>query len=446
MRDKLDIELIDLGEVEAKNIARRIRAFAIGAGGSSAAPKAAQPRKRANRLAIIAAALAALILAGVGGWSLLTAPETAKIEDMAFPLPDRPSLAVMPFRVTGADEAAGVLAEALAQDVTAKLAQVSGLFVISSSAMFEYRDRAVSTKTVAEELGVRNIVTGSVRETADGYGVAVEIVDAISGQAIFSGDFKGGERALFELQEDISAAIARELAANLTRTAVDARTTADPEAYLLWYRGSRYFTVAPTPDTMSAARALAQQAIALDPHFGRAHALLAYARTQEGYFKFVEDWKAALQDGYALSETAVEIAPDDWYAMEVRAYATMNVRRYEEALAYFDRAIELAPAQTSILIGSALPLLFLGRPDEAAKRVKTAKRLNPFHGWNAPQFHGMALYMKEDYDAALVELETSGRLNPDFIGNLLWRAATYGQLGRTEDAANAVEAILKINP
>lgn len=442
VRDRMDITLTDLGEVEVKNIARPVRVFSIG----EAAAKPATVRSRKPLVAAVFATLGLLVVAGYIGWNAINAPETAKVENMAFPLPDRPSLAVLPFRVSGDDEAASVLAEALALDVTSKLAQVSGLFVISSAATLAYADRTVSPKIVAEELGVRNIVTGAVRETVEGFGVAVDIVDAISGQAIFSGDFKGGEQSLFELQEDISAAIARELAANLTRTAVDARTTASPEAYLLWYRGSRYFAVAPTPDTMSAARALAQQAIALDPEFGRAHALLAYARTQEGYFKFVENWQEAVQDGLDLSKTALAIAPDDWYATEVRAYATMNVRRYEEALEYFDKAINLAPAQTSILVGSTLPLLFLGRADEALKRVKTARRLNPFHDWNVPQFQGMALFMKQDYDAALEQLETSGRLNPNFIGNLLWRAATYGQLGDDKKAAEAVDAILKINP
>lgn len=448
VRDRLDIALTDLGEVQVKNIARPIRAFAVGDGGGalSIAHGAGATPKGTRRIWIVAAALIALAAAGFGGWSVLNAPETAKVENMAFPLPDRPSLAVTPFRVSGDDEAAGVLAEALAEDVTAKLAQVSGLFVISSSAMLEYRDRIVSPKTVAEELGVRNVVTGAVRETADGYRVGVEIVDAISGQAVFSGDFTGGRQALFELQEDISAAIARELAANLPRTAVAAPTTASAEAYLLWYRGSRYFNVAPRPDTMSAARALAQRSLAIDPGFGRAQALLAYIRTQEGYFRFVENWREALQEGYDLAKTAVATAPDDWYAQEALAFATMNLRRYEESLAVFDRAISLAPAQPSTLTTSALPLLFLGRPDEAIRRLRTARRLNPFHNWSVPQFLGMGLYMKEDYAAAMVELDAAARLNPNFVGNLLWRAATHAQLGQQEKAAGVVAAILKINP
>lgn len=263
---------------------------------------------------------------------------------------------------------------------------------------------------------------------------------------MFSGDFPGRTQTLFALQEEVADAIARELAVNLPRTAVAAQTTANAEAYLLWYRGSRYFNVAPRPDTMSAARALAQRALSIDPNFGRAQALLAYIRTQEGYFRFVENWQEALQEGYDLAKVAVTANPDDWYAQEVRAFATMNLRRYEESLVVFDKAIGLAPAQPTTLTTSALPLLFLGRPDEAIRRLRTAERLNPFHNWSVPQFLGMGFYMKEEYEAALVQLETSAMLNPNFIGNLLWRAATYAQLGQQEKAREAVAAILKINP
>ena len=447
IRDRLDVALTDLGEVEVKNIVRPVRVFAIG--GQSAkppiparpAPGSARPRR------LIGAALALLLAAlGFAVWQLAPSADRADPDNMAFPLPDQPSLAVMPFRAVGADEDVGILAEALAQDVAAKLARVSGLFVISSNATFAYGDRTVSPKVVAEELGVRNVVTGLARQTSDGVSVAVEIVDAISGQTVFSGDFAGRTQSFFELQEEVASAIARELAVNLPRTAASGRATASAEAYLLWYRGARFFNEAPRPDTMSAARALAQRSLALDPGFGRAQALMAYLRTQEGYFRFVDDWRDALDEGYELGKLAVEAAPDDWYAHEALAFATMNLRRYEEALAVFDKAIDLAPAQPTTLTTSALPLLFLGRPDEALKRLRTAKRLNPFHNWNVPQFMGMGHYMKEDYEAALVELETSARLNPNFIGNLLWRAATHGQLGQRDKAAEAVDAILKINP
>lgn len=124
----------------------------------------------------------------------------------------------------------------------------------------------------------------------------------------------------------------------------------------------------------------------------------------------------------------------------------MNLRRYEVALAVFDEAIALAPAQVSILERSALPLLFLGRPEEAISRLRTSMRLNPFHSWGAPQFLGMGLYLTGDYEEALENLIRADELNPNFIGNLLWRAATLAQLDRRDEAGAVVEQILTIAP
>lgn len=442
IRDKLDIGLTDLGEVEVKNIARPVRAFAVG---EAVAARATKVKPVSRTPLMIVVALVSLIVVGVAIWTAWDTGARASVDDMAFALPDRPSLAVLPFIARGGDEGATLLAEAVAEEVTAKLAQVSGLFVISSASTFVYRDRKASAKMVAEELGVRNIVTGVVRPTADGLGVSVEITDAISGRLVFSGEFTGADTALFELEEDISDAIARELAANISRTATATHATKSAEAYLLWYRGSRYYSIAPTPGNMAEARSLAQQSLAIDPDFERAKALFAYARSQEGYFNFVEDRDAAMQEGYVLAQEAVGDR-GDWYVLEVLGFATMNLRRYEEALAVFDEAIALAPAQPSILERSALPLLFLGRPEEAIRRLRTAKRLNPFHSWGVPQFMGMGLYSIGAYEEALENLVRSDELNPNFIGNLLWRAATLAQLGRDEEAAAVVAQILAIAP
>lgn len=174
IRDRLDVSLTDLGEVEVKNIARPVRVFTIdGQVVTSPRPGAAPNSTPKKRPLKIAAAALLLALVGLAGWNFLPTTDRADPDNMAFPLPDRPSVAVLPFRAAGGDEAVSVLAEALAQDVTAKLAQVSGLFVISSNATFTYGDRIVSPKIVAEELGVRNVVTGLARETADGVSVGV---------------------------------------------------------------------------------------------------------------------------------------------------------------------------------------------------------------------------------------------------------------------------------
>ncbi len=251
IRDKLNVSLTDLGEIEVKNIARPVRAFALSGAAVSPPPKTKPKSKSLSRTPMmVASALAALMVIGVAVWATWNMGDSASVDDMAFALPDRPSLAVLPFVARGGDEAATLLAEAVAEDVTAKLAQVSGLFVISSASTFVYRDRKASAKAVAEELDVRNIITGVVRPVADGLSVSIEIADAISGRSVLSGTFSGADTALFELEDDISAAIALELVANISRTATASQTTNSTEAYLLWNRGSRYYSIGPTLKTL----------------------------------------------------------------------------------------------------------------------------------------------------------------------------------------------------
>ncbi|GGH40396.1 Adenylate cyclase, class 3 [Cribrihabitans marinus] len=438
VRDKIDIPLDDLGEIEVKNIARPVRAFKIGHN-REPAPVA----RRRWPLAAAAAVLLAVALVWLQPWIRLS--EARAIAAMELPLPSKPSVAVMPFR-NQAGEPGELAADVIARDVTDSLSLVSGLFVISSSSTFSYKESTATPQQVSRELGVRNIVQGTVRGTGGDFRVAVEIVDGVNGATIWREEFQQSGSDSFKLKEDISHSIARILAQNIARSSAPGRSTFSDEAYTLWYRASREIGKAPSKSGFSFAKALAESALAIDPEFGRALAVLAYIDTQNGYFGFVDDRQGAMRKGLEKARNAVRLAPDDWYVHEMLGFSLMNVRAYEDAVAAFDVAIGLAPSSDSTLIRSALPLLFLGRPDEAEARLLTAMRINPLYDWAPVNFLAMAYYEQGRFPEAVEKFDEAARLNPGFIGNMVWRAAAHAQVGNQETAERIAARLLEKAP
>jgi adenylate cyclase len=448
VRDKLDNELVDMGEIEVKNIARPIRAFRISGQAAPTPPQfQSQPTPARPKWARIAAGLAVAALLGVAALYQPWKPnaEAAAIASMKLPLPDKPSVVVMPFS-TPSDEDAQLIGDSIVQDVTNYLSQVSGLFVIASSSSFSYKDKSVTPQQVSQDLGVRNVVQGRLRGAGENLSVTVQMIDGITGTTLWTEEFSQTTGTTFELKETVARSIARELAVNVARTSAPQRLTDSEEAYNLWYRASRATNAAPTAEGFDYARIMAESALFIDPQFGRGKAVLAYITTQNGYFGFVPDRKAALDHALTLARQAVELAPDDWYTHEMLGFALMNTRQYEDSSKVFDRAIELAPSNAGILVRSALPLLFLGRPKEAERRLKTAMRINPIYDWANANFLAMAYYEQSRWDEAVTRFDEAARLNPGFIGNMVWRAAAHAQAGNQETAERVAAELLAKAP
>lgn len=321
VRDRMDVSLHDLGETRVKNISRPVRVFRIETG----AIPAPSPTGRGRMAAALAAvAVLAVCVAGLLWWQPWAAAPAAQAR-INLTLPDKPSLTVLPFvNVTDPEDA--LVAEAIAQDVTSYLGQVSGLFVISASSAFKYRDANIPPSQIARELGVRTIVQGRVSGREPTLQVVVELIDGQTDATLWTETFQETSGDTFALKEDITRSIARELAINVSRSSAPRRLTDSEEAYMLWYRAARALNEAPSPGAYDFARALAESALALDPEFGRARAALAYVATQYGYFGFAEDREQALQDGLRLAEQAVAQTPDDWYVHEMHGFALMNLR------------------------------------------------------------------------------------------------------------------------
>ncbi|MFK7943125.1 MAG: adenylate/guanylate cyclase domain-containing protein [Paracoccaceae bacterium] len=447
IRDKLNVTLHDLGEVEVKNISRPVRVFRVGESGSAAAAPTPAVARSMPRWVLSAVAVSVLLFGSMLAYDRmrLTDVEAASMSRMQLVLPDEPSVAVLPFRSLSGSEDDVLLTRAVSEDLTRSLARVKGLFVIASSSAERYRGQTTSPATVAEELGVAQVVRGTLRRSGDRVRVDAELIDALSGRIVWSDRIERASEDVFELQDALVAQLAQQLAEDLERVQDPHRFTENPEAFLLWARADEASWVN-TSASYESARALARQALALDPGFVRAKAMLGFVETQTGYFRVADDPRAALERGLEIGREVVRLAPDDWYSRQVLAQALLNLRDYEGALVEFKRAMELEPAHPHLLTRSALALIFLGRGAEAEEMLNLSVRLNPFHNWLPDQLLGQSIYLQGRYAQALEYLEISRNKNPKFIGNLWWRAAAYGQLGQNERARETVDAILERMP
>jgi class 3 adenylate cyclase/TolB-like protein/Tfp pilus assembly protein PilF len=453
VRDKLAYRIDDMGEIEVKNIARPVRAFTVSHGPAEAGVPPAPPHPPAARRArprglLAAGALALVAAAAATLWHFepwAARVEAASVAAMALPLPEEPSVAVLPFRVLSDGEGDRVFGEALTEDLTRGLARIPGLFVIARSSTERYAAEDAAPARVAEDLGVGHVVRASLRRSGDRVRVDAEMIDALTGRIVFSERYDRSADDLFELQDDLVRSLAFRLASDLDRMSEQPRFTASPEAYLLWARADHESWIN-TPDAYANATALARRALEIDPDFPRAQGVLAFMESQKGWFRVAPDPPAAIARGLAEARRLVEENPDDWYLQAVFAHATFNTRDYETAAAEWERAIEMEPAQPRMLTQASLPLIFLGRGAEAERRLRVAIRLNPFHDWLPDQLLGQALFILERYEEAAESLEAARRANPRFIGNRWWRAAVYGRLGETEKAEEAVTEIREIMP
>jgi adenylate cyclase len=406
-----------------------------------------QRRSKGDRhvpqLMMIAGVLLAVVLGGFMTYDRLSQGnvEAASLAQMQLALPEKPSVAVLPFKTMSGNEDDALLANAVGEDLTRSLARVSGLFVIASSSTERYRGETASPAKVAEELGVAHVLRATLRRSGDQVRVDAELIDSLTGRIVWSDRLERSSENMFELQDALVETLAQQLAADLDRVQNQLRFTENPEAFLLWARADEASWVN-TPVSYEKARALARNALALDPDFVRAKAVLGFVETQTGYFRVADRPEIALQKGLDIAREVVGLAPDDWYSRSVLAQALLNLRDYEGALTEFERAMALEPAHPHLLTRAALALIFLGRGVEAEQMLRLSVRLNPFHNWLPDQLLGQAIFLQGRYEEALQNLEIAREKNPRFIGNLWWRAATYGQLGASDKAKETVEAIL----
>jgi len=440
IKNKLALGYQYLGEHSVKNIPEPVRVYRVlidpEAIGKVIGEKRVEP-KRGQRVVIAAAIVLLLAVGGIIYWRAASPPvEVASVERMAFPLPDKPSIAVLPFDNMSEDPKQEYFSDGITEDLITDLSKISGLFVIARNSTFTYKGKPVKVQQVAEELGVRYVLEGSVRKVGEQVRINAQLVDATTGHHLWAERFDGALGDIFSLQDRFTRKIVTALALKLTadeEKRLTSRYTDNVEAYDAYLKGREYF-LAGTPEDYVKAVGYYEKAIELDPDFSPAHAGLASVYTTVLSRNLTKE--LGWPDARSRVEKHLQMAmknptPSAHYAV---GKTRLFQRRYDEAIAEAERAIALDPNFPDGYYLMGWILIFGGRSAEAVDYYNKAMRLDPQYPGGVLYNLGLAQYCLEQYEEAATSLEKSQKLNPGYGPWPL--AITYAQLGRGQEAAD----------
>ncbi len=421
---------------------------------------AAQPRKsflRRNRVAIAVAGGVVAIAIG----SLLVFPEIARTVGMPWPIvvdqtPARfpislPIVAVLPLANLSGDPKRDYFTDGLTEDIIGALGRFSGLRVISRNSVEPFKTRPATPKAVRDELGVRYVVTGSVREADGRLRVAVELSDAEKGTVLWSDRLEGEGKAVFDIQDRIVKNIVGTLAVQVTGRETERAASKPPEDLEAYDLVLRARALLENSDRVGnrRARELLAKALEKEPNYAEAHVVLANAEFNRSVFGWTENPPEAMNRAIQLAQRAVVIGDQ---GAQSRAHGTLGrifvtVGRLEEALAEADRAIELNSSDAAALDARAMTLLWLGRIDEAIAAFELALRFDPGVKDVGSGFHfGIAYYMAGRHREALAIVDRTLQRHPDAAFVHAIRAAILAELGNETEARHAVAEVRRLDP
>jgi TolB-like protein/class 3 adenylate cyclase len=449
---KLDIGFADLGPHTVKNIRKPVRVFKIllrsDDNGKSVGTTTA---KGLNRRLIIAAIIAVVaIIVGVVIWHLQTMPkfEAASIDRMAYPLPDKPSVVVLPFETYSDDTKLNFFASGLTEDLTASLSRAPDLFVISRNSAATYKGRPIEVKKVAEELGIQYLLEGSVQKAGEKLRITIKLVDALNGRHLWAERFDRLANDIFALQDEIVKNVIVELQVELTQGAaarVASRGTNNLEAWLLRIESHGEF-IKFTREGMIRARELYEAAHKADPDWSRPLAGLASIDWYEAKQGWSTSREESIQSGIQLARRAIQMDPDSPLGYQTLGNLYALTGQGENAIELRRKAAELAPNDLVAVAGLATRLKDFGGEQEAVDLFEQAMRLSPKHPWWVPYAYGVSLYLVGREEEAVQSFKKANDLNPNHILPKAFLAAVYADLGQIDEAKAIADEVKRLDP
>jgi len=363
------------------------------------------------------------------------------------PLPDKPSIAVLPFTNMSGDPEQEYFSDGITEDLITDLSKLSGLFVIARHSVFTYKGKAVKMEQVSKELGVRYILEGSVRKASNWVRITAQLVNATTGHHVWAERYDRELKDIFALQDEITRQIVGALRVKLTTSEQERvwrRYTDNVEAYDYLLRGVEYFNRL-TYETTVQARQLFERALALDPRFAAACAALSLTYWLEWANQWSQDLQT-LEQAFALAQKAVALDDSLPLAHIVLSRAHLAKKQLEQAIAEAKRAITLDPNNADSYADLAEILVYVGQPEEAIGLVEKAMRLNPHYPWLYLYPLGFAYAVTGRIAEAMATLKRVLTRNPDFLPAHLLLAAIYSGSGQEEAARGEAAEVLRISP
>ena len=450
----VDVGFAYLGPQTVKNIEKPVNAYKVlldpqDAGKIVGAPKPHLPQRW--RWAAAGAVLALLIAAaGAVSWLRLSQPEVepASVSNMAFPLPEKPSIAVLPFDNLSGDPDQEHLADGLTEEIITALSKSPNLFVIARNSTFTYKGKAVPVKQVAEELGVRYVLEGSIQRSGDRIRINAQLIDALEGHHIWAERYDREFDDIFALQDDVTQNIMIALQVELTEgeelRLLHARAP-KPEAFEYMQKSRLHYNRFTKVDS-AIAREMAAKAAEISPDYPDAWAWMAWNHLNDFRFGWSADRKESFKQAVELAEKAYKLDPTVTGSIRLLGVLSLFRGRYDEAISYARKSVEFAPGDAAGIAGLAWILCYSGYPEEAIPLLQQAMRLSPYYPTWFVATLGLAYMMTGDYPNAIAAHEELIKRKSFLQFSYARLAAVHAVLGNKEKAKDYAAELLKIKP
>jgi len=452
VKDKLTFGYEYQGEHEVKNIKDPIKVYKVlmadEDAGKLIGEEPSSPRKKWVLPLIIVTAIIITSLA----WHFyqsITRPdvEPASLEEMELPLPDKPSIAIMPFDNLSDEPGQDYFSDGLTEDIITALSKVPKIFVISRDSVFTFKDKTINTNQVAEKLGVRYVLEGSIRKSGDKMRITAQLIDAISGHHLWAEQYDRDLKDIFAVQDDLTKNIITAMQVKLTegeQAKVDAKGTDNLQAYLKCLQAREQINRF-NLESNELGKKLAQESIELDPQYAMAYRILSAAHRMEVMMGVSKSPKKSTDAYIKLLKKAIELDESYAEAYGALAFSYSLMGKHEEAMATAEKAVALDPnsANTHAMHGHTLRMA--DKPEEAILAYKKAIRLNPI----PPTFYlfglGLSYSLAGQYDEGIEWCEKAVRNDPNSFFPRLIMAAVYSMAGQIEQARVEASEAQKIN-
>ena len=423
VESKLKLECEYLGEQQVKNIAKPVRAYSVNLTPWEGDNEVERPKP---------VSAASLIPGGI-----------------SLELPEKPSLAILPFANMSGDPEQEYFSDGITEDLITDLSRLPGLFVIARNSSFQYKGQHVDVRKVGKELGVKNVLEGSVRKAGERVRITAQLVDTVSGEHLWAGRYDRELQDVFALQDEITLKIATELEVKLVsgeQARAWKRSTSSLEAYDIALRGRELLWRTHKVDTVRA-RPMFEKTLELDSGFAYAMVLLGWTYHYEGAVYAQRDsQEACFNRAIELGNRALAMADYLGDAYALLAYAYTHLGEHDRALEYGKQALALNPDDGDSNAIYSLTLSRAGRGEEALERIETALRLNPIPPDWYLRHLGAAYRTVGRFDDAIAVFRKCVERNPNDFPAHFGLTISYMLAEMEEEGQAQALHMLRINP
>ena len=455
--NKLPLDYEDLGAQSLKNIGEPVRVYRVNVSSDQSIPKGRSSAADLNadsikpvpsRYVLVAAALVLAI--GLGVTALWRQLDVGRVGQSKLPqlLPDRPSIAVLPFDNMSADPEQNYFADGISEDIITDLSNISGLFVVARNSSFAYKGKSIALQKIGEELGVRYVLEGSVRRSKDQVRINAQLIDLDTETHLWAERYDGSLKDIFAIQDEVAELIVSALSVHLDtaeQAQVNKIETKNIEAYDLFLH-AREIQARFTPEDNAAGRQLFEQAVQIDPNYARAYANIALTHAIDVNQNWSINRDESIREGLEAIERALYLdstIPQTFFA---NGSLLLAQGRFEEAFAVEREGIKIAPNHADGYAQLAFLYVNNGQHAEGLEYISRAKKLNPHFSQVYLYVEAIGLFHLERYQEVIDLLEPEVARNPAYDRVHLILAATYAKLGRHEDAEWSVQEAKSILP